>query len=105
MRIGTWFACSIPELRRLTGAQLTKVWGACSPFSRNAIYVHLILLLAACSLIFNLFLRLRGPLYLDLIGLTLGSIVPANLYFHAVFKSRRDVIRKFIEDHRDEFTP
>lgn len=105
MKIGSLLAFTIPELRRLSGAQLVKIWGACAPFSRNALYVHLLLLLASCSLIFNLFLRLRGPFYVDLIGLALGTLLPSNVYFHVVFNSRRAILRTFIEEHWEEFRP
>src|SRR5262245_37756060 len=105
MKIAGLFAGSIPELRSMTGSQLLKVWSACTPYSRNTIYLQLILLLACCSLIFNLCMRLRGPFLLDLVGLALGLIVPPNIYFYAIFKDRRQAIRQFIEEHWEEFRP
>ena len=105
MKIARFVAWSIPELRNMTGTQLLKVWGACTPYSRNTIYVHLILLLACCSVIFNLAMRLRGPFLVDLLGLALGLTVPSNTYFYVVFKDRRQAIRQFIEENREEFRP
>jgi hypothetical protein len=103
MKISSLFAWFIPELRNLTGAQLLKVWGGCAPYSRNTIYLHFILLLGCCSVIFNLAMRLRGPFLLDILGLLLGLTVPANTYFYIVFKDRRAAIRQFIEQNQEEF--
>ena len=105
MKLGILFAWSVPELRNLTGAQLLKVWGACTPYSRNTIYLHLIGLLACCSVIFNLAMRLRGPFIVDLLGLALGLTLPSNIYFYVVFKDRRQAIRQFIEANWEEFRP
>ena len=53
MKISSLFAWFIPELRKKSGDQLLKIWSACSPYSRNMIYLHLVLLLACSSAIFN----------------------------------------------------
>ena len=82
-----------------------KIWGGCTPYSRNTIYVHLILLLACCSVIFNLAMGLRGPFLLDMLGLLLGLTLPPNIYFYVVFKDRRQAIRQFIEANREDFRP
>jgi hypothetical protein len=107
MKLGTLFAWSVPELRKLTGAQLLNVWGACTPFSRPKIYLHLILLMACCSLIFNLAMRVRGPtlveFFVSTLGLAFGLTVPSNVYFYNVFNSRRAALRRFIEEHWEEF--
>jgi hypothetical protein len=105
MKIAGLLACSVPEVKRMTWGQLLSVWGGCTDWSRNKIYLHLLLLLACCSLIFNLTLRLNGGLLLDLIGLLAGLMVPVNIYFAAVLGSRRPQIRKFIEEHGAEFNP
>ena len=103
MKIGTLFAWSVPELRKLTGAQLITVWGACTDYSRLKVYFHIILLMAACSLIFNLAMWLRGPIIVDLLGLLIGLTVPSNIYFYKVLNSRRAAIRRYIEENREEF--
>ncbi len=103
MKMGTLFACLVPELRKMSGAQLMNVWHSCTEHSRLKIYLHIILLMACCSAIFNLAMWLRGPILVDLLGLIIGIIVPANIYFYNVFTPRRAAIRKFIEEHWDEF--
>jgi hypothetical protein len=103
MKLGSIIACLVPELRRMTGAQLLEVWSACTPYSRLKIYVHIILLLACCSLIFNLAMWLRGPFIVDLLGLVIGLTVPVNIYFYNVFNPRRAEVRRFVEEHWDEF--
>ena len=85
--------------------QLLSVWGGSTGWSRNKIHLHILLLLACCSVIFNLTLRLGGGIFLDLLGLIVGLTVPANIYFAGVLGSRRPQIRKFIEEHRAEFNP
>src|SRR5205085_2562456 len=53
MKISTFFACFVPELRKLSAGQLMKIWSACAPCSQNWVYLHLLLVLACCSLIFS----------------------------------------------------
>ena len=103
MKMGTLFAWSVPELRRMTGGQLLEAWGTCSPFSRPKVYLHIILLMACCSAIFNFAMWLRGPIVVDLLGLVIGLTVPSNIYFYNVFTPRRAAIRQFIEEHWDQF--
>jgi hypothetical protein len=106
MKVSTIFAYVIPELRGLSAAQLLKIWGACAPFSRNALYVHLVLLGVCCSLVFNFFLRATdSAIFLPLVGLALGLTVPSNLYFFLVFKDRREQLRQFLEENWAEFHP
>jgi len=99
------FALTIPELRRLTGAQLLKVWNACSPYSRSMIYLHIVLLMACASVIFNTAMRLSESFLLDLVGLIIGLFVPPNIYFHFIFNNRRAQIREFIQENWEEFKP
>jgi len=87
----------------MSAAQLLKVWAACTPFSRNAIYVHIVVLMACASVIFNAAMRLSDSFLLDFIGLILGLLLPPNLYFHFVFKDRRPAIRQFVQENQDEF--
>jgi hypothetical protein len=107
MKLGTLFAWSVPELRKLTGAQLLRVWEACTTFSRTKIYLHIILLMACCSLIFNLAMRVPGSTFVEFfvsaLGLAIGLTVPSGIYFYNVFTPRRAAIRRFIEEHWDEF--
>src|SRR5262245_1429554 len=105
MKISTYIAWPIPELRRRTATQLIRIWGACSPFSRNTIYLHIVILLACSSLIFNTVMRLSGSFMMDMLGLVVGLLIPPNLYFLTVFKDRRPIIRQFIEQNWDEFRP
>lgn len=87
----------------MNGGQLLKVWGACTSYSRNAIYLHCVLLLACCSVIFNLSMQLSDSLLLHMIALLFGLTVPPNLYFAAVLGGRREQIRRFVEEHWEEF--
>ncbi|MEY2409371.1 MAG: hypothetical protein QOF48_2041 [Verrucomicrobiota bacterium] len=103
MKIAGLFAMSVPEVKRMTFAQLVSIWGGCTQWSRNKILFHLVLLLGCCSLIFNLTMRLGGGIFMDLAGLVLGLLLPANIYFGAVLGSRRPQIRRFIEEHWAEF--
>src|SRR5207249_1882094 len=105
MKISTFFAAFVPELRRLSGAQLLKIWSACAPCSRNWVYLHLVLILACCSVIFNLTIRVNASLFAMLFGLAAGLIIPANLYFYIVFNRRRDALRQFILENWEEFRP
>ena len=109
MKLGTLFAWSVPELRKMTGAQLLNVWSACTPHSRLKIYLHIILLMACCSAIFNLAMRVRGSTFIEffvsMLGLAIGLTVPSNIYFYNVFTPRRAAIRQFIEENREEFNP
>ena len=103
MKLCALFGWFVPELRRMNGSQLLKVWGGCTSYSRNAIYLHCVLLLACCSVIFNLSMRVTGSIFLDLVALLFGVTVPPNLYFAAVLGGRREQIRRFVEEHWDEF--
>jgi|GEM_PF-3980304 hypothetical protein len=103
MKLGAIYGWFVPELRKMNGNQLLKVWGACTSYSRNWIYLHCILLLACCSVIFNLSMRLTGSIFLDLIALVFGLTVPPNLYFAAVLGGRREQVRRFVEEHWEEF--
>jgi hypothetical protein len=105
MKAGGIFAFTVPELRTMSGAQLLRAWSNCSPYSRQAIYLHIVLLLACASVIFNTAMRLSDSLLLDLVGLTVGLLVPPNLYFQVVFRKRRAALRQFIEEHWEEFRP
>lgn len=103
MKIGALFGWFVPELRTLNGSQLLKIWGGCTSYSRNAIYLHCVLLLACCSVIFNLAMRASDSFFLPLIALLFGLMVPPNLYFAAILGGRREQIRRFVEEHWDEF--
>ena len=105
MKIGTFIAGLVPELRKMSGNQLLKVWGSCSPYSRQTIYLHCVILLACSSVIFNVFMRLGDSLLLDLLGLLLGLLLPPNIYFLVVFHQRRAQIREFIQEHWEEYRP
>jgi hypothetical protein len=103
MKIGSLFGWFVPELRKMNGSQFLKVWGGCTPYSRNVIYLHCILLLACCSVIFNLSMRTTGSIFLDLFALLFGLTVPPNLYFAVILGGRREQIRRYVEEHWDEF--
>ena len=105
MRISTFFAYFVPELRRLSGAQLMRIWGACAPWSQNWVYLHLLLLLACCSLIFNLIISWSASPFAMAFGLAAGLTIPANVYFFAVFSNRRPALRQYIEENWEEFRP
>ena len=103
MKMGMLFAWSVPELRKMTGAQLLNVWSACTEYPRLKIYFHIILLMACCSAIFNFAMWLRGDLIVDMLGLFAGLIVPSNIYFYNVMNPRRAAIRQFIQENWEEF--
>ena len=46
MKMGTLFAYMVPELRKMSGAQLMNVWHSCTEHSRLKIYLHIIRLMA-----------------------------------------------------------
>jgi|SRR6185503_18310566 len=98
-------ALTIPELRKLTGAQFLRIWEGCSSYSRAKIYLHIVLLMACASVIFNTAMRLTEDWKVDLLGLVVGLLVPPNVYFHFLFKDRRPAIRQFIEQNWEEFRP
>jgi hypothetical protein len=104
MKIGALFGWFVPELRKMNGSQLLKVWGGCTPYSRNAIYFHVVLLLACCSVIFNLSMRFSDSIVLYFVALLFGLTVPPNFYFAAILGGRREQIRRFVEEHWDEFS-
>jgi hypothetical protein len=103
MKLAGLFACTIPELRKMTLNQLLRVWGGCSPYSQHVIYIHMVLLLACASAIFNAAMRLTDLFFFDMAGLCLGLLLPPNIYFHWLFKDRRPAIRQFIQENRDGF--
>ncbi len=103
MKMGTLIAWSVPEFRKLSGAQLLEVWDGCTEYSRLKIYLHIILLLVCCSAIFNLAMWVNVHFLVDVLGLALGITVPPNIYFYNVFTPRRSAVRKFIEEHREAF--
>ncbi len=103
MKMGTFFAWSVPELRKMTGSQLLNVWSACTDYPRLKIYLHIILLMACCSAIFNLAMWLRGPFIVDMLGLVVGLILPSNIYFYTVMTPRRAVIRQYVLENQDMF--
>jgi hypothetical protein len=104
MKLSSLLAWPIPELRARTWPQLWAIWTNCLPYSVNIIYVHAVLLLCGCSVIFNLCLRLFDTTFAaTLVGLPLGVLIPSNLYFYLVFKDRRAQVRQFVEEHPDEF--
>lgn len=103
MKIGTIFAGSVPELRKMSGAQLLQAWDACTDYSRLKIYLHIILLMVCCSVIFNFAMWLNISFLVELAGLVIGLTVPSNIYFYNVFTPRRAALRQFIEEHWEEF--
>ncbi len=103
MKIGTIFAGSVPELRKMSGAQLLQAWDACTDYSRLKIYLHIILLMVCCSAIFNFAMWLNISFLVELAGLVIGLTVPSNIYFYNVFTPRRAALRQFIEEHWEEF--
>jgi ABC-type uncharacterized transport system YnjBCD permease subunit len=105
MKLGAWLALTVPELRRMSGGQLLKVWTGCTPYSRNAIYLHIVLLMACASVIFNTAMRVSDSFFVDLIGLAIGLTLPPNIYFQQIFKRRRQELRQFIEANWEEFRP
>ena len=105
MKLSNIVAYSVPELRGLNRRQLLKIWFACAPYSPYVLYVHIILLMACWSIIFNLFLYFLETMWTDFVGLVVGLVVPTNLYFYWLFKDRREELRKFIEENWEEFRP
>src|SRR5438094_73434 len=98
MKISTFFAAFVPELRKLSGAQLLKIWSACAPCSRNWVYLHLVLILACCSVIFNLTIRVNASLFAMLFGLV---NIPVGLY--TATQSAREVKFRLLRD--DDLSP
>ncbi len=80
-----------------------KIWGACAPCSQNWVYLHLVLVLTCCSLIFNLIIHMNASPLAMLFALLVGLTIPSNLYFLLVFNNRRQVLRQFIEENWEEF--
>jgi len=105
MKVGAFFACFVPELRKLNGGQLLRAWQGGTGFSRNKIYLHCVILLVCSSVMFNTFLRLTDVVVLNFIGWVLAMTLPANIYFLAIFSSRRPQLRQFIEENWEEFRP
>ena len=106
MKLGALLAWQVPELRSMSGALLVRAWEGGTGFSRNKIYVHLLLLLAASSVLFNLVRLLTASIWLELFILwPVALLLPVNLYFAAVLGGRRPQLRKFIEENWEEFRP
>lgn len=89
----------------MTIGQLFKVWNACTPYPRHVIYIHLVVLLACASVIFNTAMRLSDSFFLDMIGLIIGLLLPPNIYFHYIFKNRLADLRQYIQQNWEEFRP
>src|SRR5204863_9855101 len=105
MRLGERVAFTIPELRRMSGGRLLKVWSGYTPYSQNSIYLHIVLLMACGSVIFNAAMRVSDSFFVDAIGLAIGLTLPPNIYFQQIFKRRRQELRQFIEANWEEFRP
>lgn len=105
MKISSFLAYFVPELRKLSAAQLFRIWGACAPCSRNWVYLHLLLVLACCSLIFNLTIHVNASPLAMVFGLVAGLVIPFNIYFYLLFNSRRQVLRQYIDENWEEFRP
>lgn len=88
----------------MSGGQLLRAWDACTDHSRLKIYVHIILLMIACSAIFNFAMWLNISFMVEMIGLAIGLIVPPNIFFYNVFTPRRAALRQFIEENLEEFS-
>ena len=90
-------------------SQLLRAWSSSTGWSNNKIYLHLVLLLACSSVLFNLTLKVLGGspfIYLPAVAVTfvLCLAMPLNIYFAAVFNSRRPQLRQFIEENWSEFS-
>ena len=73
---------------------MMKIWIACAPWSQNVIYLHLLLLLACCSLIFNLVIRviLQLKLIVDRMPFLYGSAIITRGFRTLRRKSCREVV-------------
>ena len=105
MKVGTLFAGFVPELRKMSGVQLLRAWQGGTGYSRNKIYLHCVVLLVCSSALFNTILRVTDSVFLNLLGWIVAMLLPANIYFPAIFSSRRPQLRRFIEENWDEFRP
>lgn len=103
MKIGSLFGWTVPELRRMNGRQLLEAWAAATGHSRMRTHCYVILLMAACSAIFNTAMRLGDSIFIDLLGLLLGLTLPSNIYFYNALTSRRAALRQYIEENWNEF--
>lgn len=104
MKISSVIAFTVPEMRGKTWTQLVELWENCAGYSRTKVYVHIIILLCCCSVIFNAVLHFSDSVMMAMtFGLLLGLTVPPNLYFLAVFNRRRNQLRQYILDHWNEF--
>jgi hypothetical protein len=103
MKIGMLFAWSVPELRRMNGGQLLDAWATVTGHSRMRVHCYVILLMAGCSAIFNAVLWLGGSIFVDLFGLLLGLTLPSNIYFYNALNPHRAALRRYIEEHWNEF--
>ncbi len=103
MKLGMLVGWSVPELRRMSGKHLLEAWGVATGFSRMKVHCHAILLMAACSVIFNTFMRLTDSFFFDFVGLATGLIIPSNVYFYNVLLPRRAALRQYMEENPDEF--
>ncbi len=83
MKIGGLMARTVPELHRMNWNQLLRAWSASTGWSNNKIYLHLLLVLACSSVLFNLSLRALGGslfIYLPMVALAflLCLLLPAE---------------------------
>jgi hypothetical protein len=103
MKIGGLIARTVPELHRMNWSQLLRAWSAATGWTNNKIYIHLLLVLACSSALFNLVLKFMGgnPIFVGLMFL-LCLLLPVNIYFAIVFSNRRTQLRQFIEENWEE---
>lgn len=107
MKIGGLIARTVPEMHRMNWNQLLRAWGATTGWSNNKIYLHLLLVLACSSVMFNLVLKFMGGspfIYFPAVAVMflVCLLLPVNIYFAAVFSSRRPQLRQFIEENWEE---
>lgn len=103
MKIGMLFGWMVPELRRMNGSQLMDAWATVTGHSRTRIHCYAILLMACCSAIFNVAMWLGNSIFVDLLGLLVGLTLPSNIYFYNALNPHRAALRRYIEEHWDEF--
>ncbi len=103
MKMGMLVGWLVPELRRMSGKHLLEAWGEATGFSRMKVHCHAILLMAACSIIFNTSMRFSDSLILDFIGLLAGLTIPSNIYFYNVLHPRRAALRQYMDERPDDF--
>lgn len=103
MKIGMLFGWSVPELRRMNGGQLLDAWATVTGHSRMRVHLHVILLMACCSAIFNAAMWISDSFFIYFIGLLLGLTLPSGIYFYNVLNPHRAALRQYIEEHWNEF--